>query len=98
MSTTYASEMPACDHDALVAALRRLRAQDGRSIRALAQAADLPSSTVGGFFSGRHLPRDLDTWHRLLSALGVDDEMVILRWAQTAREVGRRRRTRSADG
>ncbi|ATE55993.1 helix-turn-helix domain-containing protein [Actinosynnema pretiosum] len=38
------------------ALLRGARSAGGRSIRELARAADVPASTLGGYFSGRHLP------------------------------------------
>ena len=61
----------------LIAALREMRARDGRSIRALSAATGIPASTLGGFFSGRHIPVYEDTWRRLLGGLGVRDAVVV---------------------
>lgn len=38
------------------AALTRLRDQLGLSIRQVARLSDIPSATLGGYFTGRHLP------------------------------------------
>ena len=67
------------------------READGRSVRALAEATGIPASTLGGFFSGRHLPVDTGTWHRLLGELGLDRSSVE-RWVVAARVAAVRRR------
>lgn len=88
------------DEAAMVAALRWLRETDGRSIRALSSDLDIPASTLGGFFSGRHIPTHEDTWRRLLAGFGVTDDEVVVAWALAGRRLAtvRRRRARSADG
>lgn len=55
------------------AALAALRERRGRTVREVAKAADLPSSTLGGYLSGRHLPpiTRLPAFAGLLIALGV---------------------------
>lgn len=88
------------DEQAMVAALRELREADGRSIRALSTDLDIPASTLGGFFSGRHIPTREDTWRRLLAGFGVTDDDIVVVWAQAGRRLAsaRRRRARTADG
>lgn len=88
------------DEDAMITALRGLREADGRSIRALSADLDIPASTLGGFFSGRHIPTHEDTWRRLLAGFGFTDDEVVAAWARAGRRLSaeRRRRARSADG
>lgn len=88
------------DEETLLAVLRGLRAADGRSIRELSADLDIPASTLGGFFSGRHIPTHQDTWRRLLGGFGLTDEAMVGAWAQAGRRlvVARRRRERSDDG
>lgn len=87
------------DEESMVAALRWLREADGRSIRALSADLDIPASTLGGFFSGRHIPTHEDTWRRLLGGFGFTDDDVVVAWAQAGRRLAtaRRRRSRLAD-
>lgn len=40
----------------LAAALTALRARSGMTVRELARRLDMPSATIGGYVSGRHLP------------------------------------------
>lgn len=55
-------------------ALTILRLRAGMSVREVSRATDIPSATLGGYFSGRHLPAATqpDVLARLLGALGVD--------------------------
>ena len=59
--------------DDLAVALSALRARAALTVRDLARRADIPSSTVGGYLSGRHLPPPTqpDLVARLLLALSV---------------------------
>jgi WD40 repeat protein len=61
--------------EGLVAALQALRGKSSYSFKALAQAIDRPTTTVHGWFSGRHLPyqRDNDDFSSALTVLGVAD-------------------------
>lgn len=62
--------------DELALALTRLRERRGMTVRDVAQAAGLPLATVGGYFSGRHLPplAAMDQFTRLLALLDVPDD------------------------
>lgn len=55
-------------------ALAALRLRVGMSVREVSRAAGIPSATLGGYFSGRHLPSATqpDVLARVLTALGVD--------------------------
>lgn len=75
MSSTTCSG-PSCDRASVVASLRALRMADGRTIRRLSADTGIPASTLGGFFSGRHMPVDRETWRRLMTALGVSETAV----------------------
>jgi len=59
-------------------ALGDARARSGMSVRKLGKLLDVPSSTIHGWFTGRHLPypRDDDLFRRVLKAVGVDDTEV----------------------
>lgn len=59
--------------DDFSAALSTLRARASLTVRDLARRADIPTSTVGGYLSGRHLPpaTQPELVARLLQALGV---------------------------
>ncbi|MCB0911879.1 MAG: helix-turn-helix domain-containing protein, partial [Propionibacteriaceae bacterium] len=88
----------------LAAALAGLRALQGRSVRDVAKAADLPSSTLGGYLSGRHLPplTRPEAFVDLVSALGVppeahDDWLAALRRAHQRRATQRREPYRGLD-
>ncbi|MGN6780806.1 MAG: nSTAND1 domain-containing NTPase [Marmoricola sp.] len=56
-------------------ALAALRLRAGMSVREVSRAAGIPSATLGGYFSGRHLPSATqpDVLARLLTALGVEE-------------------------
>lgn len=59
----------------LIAALQALRLNSSYSFKALAKAIDRPTTTVHGWFSGRHLPyqRDIKSFSDALEVLGVAD-------------------------
>lgn len=54
-----------------VACLVRLRSQRRVSVRGLSIRTGIPPSTLGGYFSGRHLPARDETMSDLLAGLGV---------------------------
>ena len=56
-------------------ALTELRLRAGRSIRDVARATEIPSATLGGYFSGRHLPPATQPQlvEEVLTELGVVD-------------------------
>lgn len=55
-------------------ALTRLRELAGLSIRDLARRTGIPSATLGGYYSGRHLPsRPTETLIPILLACGVEE-------------------------
>ncbi|MHB1572285.1 MAG: helix-turn-helix domain-containing protein, partial [Solirubrobacteraceae bacterium] len=56
--------------------LTRLRVRSGLTIRELARRLDVPSATVGGYFSGRHLPSpaQLDLFRDLLRECEVPED------------------------
>jgi WD40 repeat protein/transcriptional regulator with XRE-family HTH domain len=56
------------------AALTQLRERAGLSIRQVARATNIPNATLGGYFSGRHLPPPTQpqVLTALLDALGVE--------------------------
>ena len=58
--------------------LTALRARSGLTIRALATRLDIPSATLGGYFSGRHLPgtAQFDLFCALLRECAVPDEQL----------------------
>ncbi len=61
-----------------------LRTRAGKTIRALAGELDQPHATVGGYFSGQHLPgiAQTATFERLLAALGVVDAEERRQWVE----------------
>ncbi|HEY4453029.1 MAG TPA: helix-turn-helix domain-containing protein [Pseudonocardiaceae bacterium] len=80
------------------AELTRLKEAAGLTVRQAAQACGLAPATVGGYFTGTHLPtpRLLDMeFPRLMRMLGVADEAELGAWRETVlrlRRNGRRRR------
>lgn len=64
------------------AALTALRLAAGRSIRDVARATRIPSATLGGYFSGRHLPPTTQPqqFEVLLAELGVQDPDDVAAW------------------
>lgn len=82
--------------------LTRLREEAGLTVRDVAAAVDVPSSTIGGYFGGRHLPpaRQLDLLPRMLAVCGIRDPDVVALWvaalARVRRAPGRRYREETA--
>jgi transcriptional regulator with XRE-family HTH domain len=58
---------------ALAAALTTVRNRLGMSVRDVAEATGIPASTLGGYFSGRHLPSltQPKVYAAMLSALRI---------------------------
>lgn len=74
----------------LAAALTDLRLRAGLSVRDVARHSDIPVSTLGGYFSGKHLPPPTrpDVLDAVLEALGVprgDHDA----WHSAVRRLGR---------
>jgi WD40 repeat protein len=76
-------------------ALQALRDVSGLRIREVARLTGGQRSTVGGYFSGQHLPLDRELLTRLLMVCGEDDQARIERWQQALIRVRRRPRRRS---
>lgn len=73
------------------AALAGLRLRAGLSIRDVARATGIPSATLGGYFSGRHLPPTTQPqqFEQLLSSLGVTDSADLDAWRDALLRVRR---------
>ncbi|MGE5156004.1 MAG: tetratricopeptide repeat protein [Betaproteobacteria bacterium] len=71
--------------------LSELREDAGVTVRQVASAVRAASSTVGGYFSGKHLPapRPADLLDRILAACGVVDAAEVDRWRQALRRARR---------
>ncbi|WUS86067.1 helix-turn-helix domain-containing protein [Streptomyces canus] len=71
------------------AALRELRARSGTTIRTIARETGIPYGTIGGYFSGRHLPSPSPATllTSVLTAIGVSDEESHLAWHETLRRI-----------
>jgi len=82
----------------LAFALTRLRELTGLSVRDLARRVDSPVATVGGYFSGRHLPTVAQSgvFRRLLEACGVTDPDEQQRWWDAVSRVRRAASARPA--
>ena len=76
-------------------ALQALRDQSGLRIREVARLTGGQRSTVGGYFSGQHLPLDRELLARLLMVCGENDPARIERWQFALLRVRRRPRRRS---
>ena len=76
-------------------ALQALREQSGLKIREVARLTGGQRSTVGGYFSGQHLPLDRELLTRLLTVCGESDPAQIERWQLALIRVRRRPRRRS---
>ncbi|MFF0579424.1 nSTAND1 domain-containing NTPase [Streptosporangium saharense] len=61
--------------------LSLVRERAGRTVREVARATGIPDSTVGGYFSGAHLP-SRKTLVDVLGACGVDDPDAVEEWVQ----------------
>ena len=72
--------------------LSNMRVRAGRTIRSLARALDQPPATIGGYFSGQHLPgvAQIELFKRLLRLIGVEDEAEVGRWVEVLVRVRRR--------
>src|SRR5450755_2097172 len=76
--------------------LTRSRQRAGLSVREVAKAAGIPTSTAGDYFSGRHLPPPTqpEALPRILAACGVTDPGHVREWvsalARARRAPGRR--------
>jgi WD40 repeat protein len=77
-------------------ALQALRDRSGLTIRDVARLADGPVSSIGDYFSGRHLPQDRDLLARILGACGEHDPARITRWKLALARVRRSPRRRDA--
>jgi WD40 repeat protein/transcriptional regulator with XRE-family HTH domain len=71
--------------------LTLLRERAGLTVRDVAKAIGVPDSTVGGYFSGRHLPpvKPPDILRSILAACGVRDVEVIEEWLEALSRVRR---------
>src|ERR1700683_2217246 len=79
-------------------ALTLLRNRAGLTGRQVARASGLPASTVGDYFSGRHLPAtgQVGSLHRILAACGETDPARIASWTDALRRARRQPGTRTA--
>src|SRR5579863_883346 len=61
------------------AGLTALRERAGLTVRDVAQQTGIPSSTVGGYFGGRHVPplKPADQLRKILAACGVDQAAAV---------------------
>lgn len=66
----------------LADALTRIRTRAGLTIRELAALVGIPASTLGGYFSGTHLPtlKMFQHFEAILRACGISDPAVISLW------------------
>jgi len=64
--------------------LQALRDQSGLRIREVARLTGGQRSTVGGYFSGQHLPLDRELLTRLLTVCGESDPATLVRGAGNA--------------
>ncbi|UDY23730.1 helix-turn-helix domain-containing protein [Nocardioides sp. Kera G14] len=64
--------------ESFTSALAALRARQGLTVRAVSQRTGIPTATLGGYFSGRHLPAisQVQSLDALLVALGVEAEQL----------------------
>jgi WD40 repeat protein/transcriptional regulator with XRE-family HTH domain len=76
-------------------ALQALRDRSGLKIREVARLTGGQRSTVGGYFSGQHLPLDRELLTRLLTVCGENDPAQLERWQLALARVRRRPRRRS---
>jgi WD40 repeat protein len=78
--------------------LTLLRDRAGLTVRDVAKATAMPVATVGGYFSGRHLPqvKPADVLVRILASCGVRDPGAIEEWLEALGRVRRAPGRRSA--
>jgi WD40 repeat protein/transcriptional regulator with XRE-family HTH domain/ABC-type Fe3+/spermidine/putrescine transport system ATPase subunit len=71
--------------------LTLLRERAGLTVRDVAKLTQVPVATLGGYFSGRHMPavKPPDMLRRILSACGVQDGGTIEEWLDALRRVRR---------
>lgn len=69
--------------------LTYLRIRAGLSVRDIAGRLDMPTATVGDYFSGRHLPGParVGSFRRLLAECGVADDEVAHQWLRAVARV-----------
>jgi WD40 repeat protein/transcriptional regulator with XRE-family HTH domain len=81
-------------------ALTLLRNRAGLTVRQVARASGLPASTVGDYFSGRHLPAtgQAGSLHRILAACGETDPARLAAWTDALGRVRRQPGKRLAAG
>lgn len=70
-------------------ALAALRRRSEFTTEEIAARGGIGTSTVAGYFSGRHLPQSPEMMGRLLRGCGVDDEEQIVRWQRALVSVRR---------
>jgi transcriptional regulator with XRE-family HTH domain len=68
--------------DQMRAALTALRLRAGLTVRDLARRAQLPTATVGGYVTARHLPSpsQVEQFRAVLRGCGVTDQDLLARW------------------
>jgi predicted transcriptional regulator len=62
-------------------ALTSVRLHAGLSVRELKRQVDIPLATLGGYFSGRHLPRDANVLRKILRTCGVAEDDQLSSWS-----------------
>lgn len=77
------------DRIAFASALTSLREAAGLTVRDLAKHADVPTATVSGYLSGRHLPNATqpEVLVAVLTACGVTDPHVHAQWIDAVRRI-----------
>ncbi len=81
-------------------ALTGVRLRAGRSIRSLARATGIPSATLGGYFSGRHLPpaTQPQLLDQVLTEIGVSDDAERQEWREALLRARRAGSARAEEG
>jgi WD40 repeat protein/transcriptional regulator with XRE-family HTH domain len=81
------------------AELTRLRERAGLTVRDVGRALDVPDSTIGGYFSGRHVPnpKQTDLLKGILDLCGVTEEPEIEEWLTALIRVRRAPGRRAGD-
>jgi WD40 repeat protein len=80
------------DRSEFAAQLSAIRVRTGMTIRRLAKELDQPPATIGGYFSGQHLPgmAQTETFVRLLSLLGITQSGEVDEWLEALARIRRR--------
>ncbi|MCW2945819.1 MAG: transcriptional regulator, family [Actinoallomurus sp.] len=100
---TPTEDLPGLQHirtrQQLADELTALREQAGLTIRAIARALDIPPGTIGGYFSGRHLPtaNQVGQFRQILNVCGVTDPAAIEQWLKLLARLRRTPGKRAAD-